>query len=212
VQKKGPFRKSLIKGLQNTLPNYVDPTISFLKAKRLPKRPYLSSGLVVSSGRPAWTDHSAYFGLAKLSFRSTLSGFCSARRRWPSSLWGRPHGRPRCDVARSAGPAGVRRSELDSSGLAPGGVYPRPRHRGAPCALTARFHPYRLLRGGGMFLWHFPSSYPDRTLSCTLPDGARTFLDARAPRLPCPASAFLVCPSRGFGIVYVLAPCGDDHD
>ncbi len=30
-----------------------------------------------------------------------------------------------------------------SSGLAPGGVYPRPRHREAPCALTARFHPYR---------------------------------------------------------------------
>ncbi len=30
-----------------------------------------------------------------------------------------------------------------SSGLAPGGVYPRPRHRGTPCALTARFHPYR---------------------------------------------------------------------
>jgi hypothetical protein len=30
--------------------------------------------------------------------------------------------------------------------------------------------------GGGMFLWHFPSSRPDRTLSCTLPDEARTFL------------------------------------
>jgi hypothetical protein len=28
----------------------------------------------------------------------------------------------------------------------------------------------------GMFLWHFPSSFPDRTLSCTLPDEARTFL------------------------------------
>src|ERR1700744_5868379 len=28
-----------------------------------------------------------------------------------------------------------------------------------------------------MFLWHFPSSRPDRTLSCTLPCEARTFLD-----------------------------------
>jgi hypothetical protein len=28
-----------------------------------------------------------------------------------------------------------------------------------------------------MFLWHFPSSRPDRTLSCTLPSEARTFLD-----------------------------------
>ncbi len=27
-----------------------------------------------------------------------------------------------------------------------------------------------------MFLWHFPSSRPDRTLSCTLPYEARTFL------------------------------------
>ena len=30
--------------------------------------------------------------------------------------------------------------------------------------------------GGGLFLWHFPSSCPDRTLSCTLPCEARTFL------------------------------------
>src|SRR5476649_2717885 len=29
---------------------------------------------------------------------------------------------------------------------------------------------------GGMFLWHFPSSHPDRTLYCTLPYEARTFL------------------------------------
>jgi len=27
-----------------------------------------------------------------------------------------------------------------------------------------------------MFLWHFPSGCPDRTLSCTLPYEARTFL------------------------------------
>jgi hypothetical protein len=35
-----------------------------------------------------------------------------------------------------------------------------------------------------MFLWHFPSSCPDRTLSCTLPDGARTFLNACTLRRP----------------------------
>jgi hypothetical protein len=41
---------------------------------------------------------------------------------------------------------------------------------------------------GGVFLWHFPSSRPDRTLSCTLPSEARTFLTPsgaviwRAPR------------------------------
>ena len=34
----------------------------------------------------------------------------------------------------------------------------------------------------GMFLWHFPSSRPDRTLSCTLPDEARTFLDGTRRR------------------------------
>jgi len=32
------------------------------------------------------------------------------------------------------------------------------------------------LAPSGMFLWHFPSSCPDRTLSCTLPYEARTFL------------------------------------
>ena len=96
-----------------------------------------------------------------------------------------------CDIARSAGPAAFVTQSLrrhrDSSGLAPGGVYPRPRLRGTPCALTARFHPCRSRAepsGGGLFLWHFPSSCPDRTLSCTLPDGARTFLDACAPRRP----------------------------
>ncbi len=33
-----------------------------------------------------------------------------------------------------------------------------------------------------MFLWHFPSSRPDRTLSCTLPYEARTFLTAKTKR------------------------------
>jgi|GEM_PF-5932920 len=35
-----------------------------------------------------------------------------------------------------------------------------------------------------MFLWHFPSSRPDRTLSCTLPGEARTFLTPYDARLP----------------------------
>src|SRR5579863_10181208 len=43
-----------------------------------------------------------------------------------------------------------------------------------------------------MFLWHFPSSRPDRTLSCTLPCEARTFLTlsgaavSRAPQTTIP--------------------------
>ena len=39
-------------------------------------------------------------------------------------------------------------------------------------------------RRDGLFLWHFPSSCPDRTLSCTLPGEARTFLTSRDARLP----------------------------
>jgi hypothetical protein len=35
---------------------------------------------------------------------------------------------------------------------------------------------------GGLFLWHFPSSCPDRTLSCTLPNEARTFLEQTLAR------------------------------
>ncbi len=35
-----------------------------------------------------------------------------------------------------------------------------------------------------MFLWHFPSSHPDRTLSCTLPCEARTFLTPYGAQLP----------------------------
>ena len=35
---------------------------------------------------------------------------------------------------------------------------------------------------GGLFLWHFPSSCPDRTLSCTLPCEARTFLTGTSRR------------------------------
>ena len=33
-----------------------------------------------------------------------------------------------------------------------------------------------------MFLWHFPSSRLDRTLSCTLPSEARTFLSSEKER------------------------------
>jgi hypothetical protein len=44
--------------------------------------------------------------------------------------------------------------------------------------------PRRKPRSGGMFLWHFPSGHPDRTLSCTLPCEARTFLTPRGARLP----------------------------
>lgn len=35
---------------------------------------------------------------------------------------------------------------------------------------------------GGMFLWHFPSSHLDRTLSCTTPYEARTFLSRERER------------------------------
>jgi hypothetical protein len=48
-----------------------------------------------------------------------------------------------------------------------------------------------------MFLWHFPSSCPDRTLSCTLPDGARTFLDASAPRRSSVLRALDATPAPG---------------
>lgn len=39
-------------------------------------------------------------------------------------------------------------------------------------------------RRGGLFLWHFPSGYPDRPLACTLPREARTFLTFENARLP----------------------------
>ncbi len=63
-------------------------------------------------------------------------------------------------------------------GLAPGGVCragPLPDSR---CALTAPFHPCRLLgrNVGGIFLLHFPSARAAQALPGTLPCGARTFL------------------------------------
>ena len=63
-------------------------------------------------------------------------------------------------------------------GLAPGGVCRAASLPPARCALTAPFHPCRVRaeRVGGLFLWHFPSSCLDRTLSGTCFRGARTFL------------------------------------
>jgi hypothetical protein len=54
-------------------------------------------------------------------------------------------------------------------------------------------HDFTLDRSAaGLFLWHFPSSRLDRTLSCTAPWEARTFLmrpaHATIPRTPCRAT------------------------
>ena len=54
-----------------------------------------------------------------------------------------------------------------------GGLLPR------RCTLTGRTKPT-----GGMFLWHYPWGRPRWELPSTLPFGARTFLDACAPRPP----------------------------
>lgn len=65
-------------------------------------------------------------------------------------------------------------------GLAPGGVYQERSHQRSSGSLTPRFHPYLCSRKakaiGGPFLWHYPSTRVDWTLSSTLPCGARTFL------------------------------------
>ena len=50
-------------------------------------------------------------------------------------------------------------------GLAPDGVYPARLSPSARCALTAPFRPYPIRRSGGMFLWHFPSGRPARSLT-----------------------------------------------
>jgi hypothetical protein len=44
------------------------------------------------------------------------------------------------------------------------------------CALTAPFHPYLLIKAGGIFLLHWPSVLTAQALPGTLPYGARTFL------------------------------------
>ena len=53
----------------------------------------------------------------------------------------------------------------------------------ARCALTAPFHPYlcRERPSAVYSLWHFPSPCDARTLSGTLPFGARTFLQRSKP-------------------------------
>jgi len=58
--------------------------------------------------------------------------------------------------------------------LAPGGVYMTDQSPGRRCALTAPFHPYRLL--GGISLLHLPWSRLHQPLAGTLPYSARTFL------------------------------------
>src|SRR5690606_38608876 len=65
-------------------------------------------------------------------------------------------------------------------GLAPGGVCRAGLLPGSRCALTAPFHPCRLLERnvGGIFLLHFPSARAAQALPGTVPCGARTFLGA----------------------------------
>src|SRR6202008_2622850 len=79
------------------------------------------------------------------------------------------------------------------AGFLPGGVSPPHPPPPPPAPFPPHFTLTATLRqaqdDGGMFLWHFPSSCPDRTLSCTLPDGARTFLGAQRERRDGPASS-----------------------
>ena len=51
--------------------------------------------------------------------------------------------------------------------------------RTSPCSAVSSYLTISPLPAGGMFLWHFPSSCLDRTLSCTLPYEARTFLTSK---------------------------------
>jgi len=77
-----------------------------------------------------------------------------------------------CDL-----PTGQRRAAAFCAlfGLAPGGVYMARLLPVCRWALTSPFQPCRII-SGGMFLLHFPWSRLHRTLSGTLPCGARTFL------------------------------------
>ena len=58
----------------------------------------------------------------------------------------------------------------------------------------------------GMFLWHFPSSRPDRTLSCTLPSEARTFLDEPFRRDD-PANFASMVEARRLELLTPCMPC-----
>src|SRR5882672_7596120 len=67
------------------------------------------------------------------------------------------------------------------------GLPSRRRHRPRWCALTAPFHPCRVLSPAAVyFLWHFPWDRSRWGLPSTLPCGARTFLRPRkrGPRPP----------------------------
>jgi hypothetical protein len=107
-------------------------------------------------------------------------------RRQPS-LWDARYRAPRCDVTRADGPSGKGQALLPFErscftwGL-PGRASPRRPVSSyltiSPMTGAAEAEP------AGLFLWHFPSSHPDRTLSCTLPCEARTFLTFENARLP----------------------------
>ena len=100
-------------------------------------------------------------------------------RRQPS-LWGGRRRTPRCDVARLGGPPSPE-GRIEQSCFRWG--LPEP---ASPRNSVSSYLTISPLPGcpGGMFLWHFPSSCPDRTLSCTLPGEARTFLTPLGARLP----------------------------
>ncbi len=83
-----------------------------------------------------------------------------------------------CDLARTDGPSGSAQRNVSERILLQVGF--------TRAYVSVRLrellpHDFTLpLMKGGLFLWHFPSSRPDRTLSCTLPCEARTFLTAYA--------------------------------
>ncbi len=114
------------------------------------------------------------------------------------SLWGARYRAPRCDVARSDGPS-VRRPKPPKSRAV---LLQVGFTRGCVTAALRELLPHDFtltgaVRRRGMFLWHFPSSCPDRTLSCTLPYEARTFLTPpREARPPSVLRAASIPPPR----------------
>ena len=103
---------------------------------------------------------------------------------------------PRCRDAPAAYPGSQPSEEsLDRAarkdplfGLAPHGVYPVPETSPlGRCALTAPFHPYRHWMPAVSFLLHWPSRRRASPLASMLPDGVRTFLDARWTPRPSPS-------------------------
>jgi hypothetical protein len=97
---------------------------------------------------------------------------CPSPKRWRRpSLWDARCRAPRCDLARVDGPSIKSSASCFRWGLP---------ERTSPCGSGSSYLPISPLPpphgAGGMFLWHFPSGHPDRTLSCTSPYEARTFL------------------------------------